>query len=167
MTFQKTELIELGHLLVTDNKAMVMTVGNIGTSLVLVVHDSERKVGGLAHIILPESALGDGRPSGLAAKYADEAIPAMMDEFLALGGQPAACSVSLVGGAQLFNFGGGSGNMLNIGARNVTAIQTAITKYNLTAEKLDIGGNKARSVRYLVATGQVFVKRLGSDEFLL
>src|SRR5262249_17524337 len=95
------------------------------------------KVGGVAHIVLPESSLAPpyADPDESIGRYADLAIPALLHDFTAAGGQVKSAMVRMVGGAQLFNFGGGGGNILNIGARNATAVRTALASEGLVIDK--------------------------------
>ncbi len=167
MPLQTTEQIELGEFKVTNKRTTVYVVQNIGTSIALVIYDMENKVGGLAHIVLPESTLSRGAVEELPAKYADLAIPHLLDEYQSAGGQKRNASIRMVGGAQLFNFGGGGGNILNIGTRNATAIRTALSKLGLTVDEADIGGNKTKNLRFVLATGQLVVSQVGGPEYLL
>ena len=168
MAMQQTEQVDLGEIKVVDNKATVFTVPNVGTSLVVIIYDHQNKIGGLAHIVLPESSLST-TPFGeqMPGKYADVAVPRLMESFSELGGQKRGSIVRIVGGAQLFNFGGGAGNLLNIGARNATAVRTAMSKQGLAIDKADTGGNKSRALRFILATGQVYVHQIGGSEYLL
>ena len=165
MSMQKKEIIEIGDIRVSSGKTTVFSASNIGTSLILAIYDFENHVAACAHIALPDSDMGTPSEDELPAKYANLAIPAILEQFQEEGGQTTSCTVKVVGGAQLFNFGGGSGNILNIGARNHTAIQTALMKENMVIDQSDIGGNKARQVRFVVANGQPIVKQIGGEEY--
>ena len=140
MSLQKTETVELGQIKVGKSKTTVFSVSNIGTGVVVVLFDFESKVAGVAHVVLPDSALGAPSEDELPAKYADLAIPQLLETYAEAGGEKTRSTVRVVGGAQLFNFGGGSGNILNIGARNHTAIQTALMKESMAIDRSDIGG---------------------------
>lgn len=165
MSLQKTETVELGEIKVSTSKTTVFTVSNIGTGVVVVLYDFEAKVAALAHVVLPDSTLGAPSEDELPAKYADLAVPVLLAQYEEAGGDRTRTTVKVVGGAQLFNFGGGSGNILNIGARNHTAIQQALMKESMAIDKSDSGGNKARQLRCVVANGNVMVKVLGGDEY--
>ena len=169
MTIQMNDNVELGQIKVSNNRATVYEVENIGTSVAVVVYDMVSKVGGVAHIVLPESSLAppSANADDAVGRYADLAIPALLHDFSAIGGQKRNAVVRMVGGAQLFNFGGGGGNILNIGARNATAIQAALASEGLAIDKADTGGNKAKGVRLVLLTGQLFVSQIGGEEYML
>lgn len=165
MSLQQTETVDLGEIKVSNQKTTVFVVPNVGTGVVVAIYDMENGVGGLAHVVLPESALSTSYTDSTPAKYADKAIPLLVQAFLDAGGRKRSCLVRMVGGAQLFNFGGGSGNILNIGARNATAIQTALSKQGLVIEKSDTGGNKGKSLKFILATGKLHVQQIGGTEY--
>jgi chemotaxis protein CheD len=167
MTLQNIEVVDLGEIKVSNIKTAVFTISNIGSSLAVILYDPQNKVGGIAHVVLPESSLSNTYVEQLPCKYADKAVPTLMKEFLEKGGQKRGAIVKIVGGAQLFNFGGGAGNLLNIGARNATAVRAAMSKEGLAIEKADTGGNKTKSLRFVLATGQVVVSQLGGREYML
>lgn len=163
MSFQKTEVIELGELQVSNDKATVFVINHIGTGLAVLLFDPDNAIAGVAYVALPESSLGDGTISELPAKYVDLGVPALIEAFTQTGGNLSSTIARVVGGAQLFNFGGGGGNMLNIGSRNHIAVQTALSRYNLTIAREMTGGNKAYSITYIVASGQGVVELIGDD----
>jgi chemotaxis protein CheD len=163
---QRTEQVELGEIKVS-NKAAVYIIPTLGTGVAVTIYDTTNKVGGIAHIVLPESSLDGVYNENLPGKYANLAIPKLLDEFNAAGGQKRSSMVRIVGGAQLFNFGGGGGNVLNIGARNATAIRAAMSKQGYAIEKADTGGNKGRALRFVLSTGQLYIRQIGGSEYLL
>ncbi len=167
MSMQRTEQVDLGEIKVSDQKNTVFSLPNIGTGLAVTIFDLQNKIGGVAHIVLPESALSTSSIDLLPGKYANLAVPALLQAFNEVGGEKQTSVVRMVGGAQLFNFGGGGGNILNIGARNATAIRAAMSKQGLAIEKADTGGNKAKALRFVLATGQMFVCQIGGNEYLV
>ena len=168
MSLQSTEPVDLGELKVTNQKFTIYTVDNIGTSVALLIYDPLNNVGGVAHIVLPESSLAPVQtPEQAPAKFADLAVPALFTEFEAQGGSKRAAMVKIVGGAQLFNFGGGAGNFLNIGARNAMAVRAAVSKLGCSIGKADTGGNKGKNIRFEVSDGQITVEQIGGKEYVI
>ena len=168
MSSQHTEAVELGALKATSASTTSYTVPHIAASLVVVLYDVMNKVGGVAHVILPESTINaQSSDQEGEAKYADLAIPKLVNDFTEQGGDLSSAIVRIVGGAQLFNFGGGSGNVLNIGARNAVAVKTALSRHGLAVDKEEIGGNKTRSLVFNLMDGKVTVKAIGGQEIVL
>ncbi|MEB3245020.1 MAG: chemotaxis protein CheD [Vampirovibrionales bacterium] len=167
MPIQTTEVINLGDVIINDNRTRVFVVNQLASGLLVCVQDKGLNLMGLALIALPDSTLVGDNQDSLPGKYADKAMPQLLMAYENKGGKLNESSVKMVGGAQLFSFGGGGGNILNIGSRNAIAVRASLSKYGLTVEKADIGGNKGRSVKIVAATGQVFVQLLGGREYLL
>lgn len=165
MSMQRTEQVELGEIKASGDKSLVFVLPNIGTGIAVAIYDVQNKVGAVAHVVLPESSLAGPGNDLLPAKYANLAVPALLKAFAEAGGDKHASVVRMVGGAQLFNFGGGGGNILNIGARNATAIRAAMSKQGLAIEKADTGGNKGKAVRFVLATGQLLICPIGGNEY--
>jgi chemotaxis protein CheD len=168
---QKIEPIELGDIRAGAQPGTVYAVANIGAGVVVTLYDLDRRIGAVACVALPDSklALESGLviPGHPPAKYADLAIPRLLEEFIALGGEKRSTMVRMVGGAQLFNFGGGGGNLLNTGVRNATAVRTALSRHGFAVEKADTGGNKGKSLRFILSTGQICVCPHGGTEYVL
>lgn len=55
-----------------------MTSIGLGSCIGLVIHDETRKIGGLAHVMLPKSS---GKPNERAGKYADTAVEVLIKEL--------------------------------------------------------------------------------------
>jgi chemotaxis protein CheD len=160
------ELVDLGEIKVVRDPAHVFVVDNLGSNVALLVYDMEHRVGGVANIVLPESAIGSihTRNDEQVGKYANQAVPLLCEQYANAGGSKNSIIFKMVGGAQLFNFGGGGGNLLNVGARNAVAIRAALSKLGFVVQKADIGGNKGRSVRFYLNTGSVVIRHIGGAE---
>lgn len=159
--------VELGELKVSAQHSAVLYVPQISTGVALLLHDFQNKVGGLAHIVLPESSMSTETSDGLPGKFANLAIPALLEQFTDLGGKKTTTVVRLVGGAQLFNFGGGGGNIINIGARNAIAIRASLFKMGFVVAKADTGGNKSKSIVFKIGTGQALITPVGGKPYEL
>jgi chemotaxis protein CheD len=130
-----------------------MTAIGLGSCVALVLHDSRRHTGAVAHVMLPSSGGKQDRPG----KFADTAVPTLIGELQAQGSNGRSVSARLVGGASMFkNFNGN----LNIGERNVEALKALLAEYRIVIEVEDVGGNMGRSVLYRpLDQGRIYVKR--------
>ena len=75
----------------------------------------------------------------------------MLKKMTEMGALASRLEVKIVGGAQMFNFNGGN-DKLQIGPRNVEAIEKMLEKMNLKLVAKNTGGNHGRSVRFDLAT---------------
>jgi chemotaxis protein CheD len=99
----------------------------------------------------------------LPACYADVAIPELWGRLEALGAVAERTQCVIVGGSQLFTFGGGGGNPLNVGSRNVIMARTVLSRLNLHITYTAVGGNKARNVVYSLSRGCAYINTRGDD----
>ncbi len=160
-------VVRMGELAVSaDPGAHLVTMG-LGSCIGLVVVDRIRRVAGLAHVMLPQARPGqaDGVAPAARGKYADLAVPALVEAMLAAGARRLGLQVALVGGAQMFGAGSGS---LDVGARNETAVRDALAAARLQVKAAATGGGKGRTVRVGVGSGQVLVRMAQrADELLM
>jgi chemotaxis protein CheD len=157
MTAATDIVVRMGELAVSaDPGACLVTIG-LGSCIGVVLVDRIRRVTGLAHVMLPQAraAQADGLPAAARAKYADLAVPALVDAMLAAGARRLGLQVALVGGARMFGAGAGS---LDVGARNEAAVRDALAAARLRVRVAATGGDKGRTVRAEVGSGQVLVR---------
>src|SRR5438552_2732207 len=74
--------VGMGELAVLQGTGVLRTL--LGSCIGLVLHDQKRRVGGLAHIVLPEAT----DPGSLPGKYADTAVPELIRRIVEAGGRP-------------------------------------------------------------------------------
>src|SRR5688572_7659827 len=91
MSTQRTEMLELGQMRLTAEPATVYVVENIGAGVIVAMYDKIARIGGIACIVLPDSkmdvtATSGGESPTTPAKYADLAIPRLLEGFSQLGG---------------------------------------------------------------------------------
>src|SRR5208337_1084845 len=97
---------------VTDGRSL-KTI--LGSCVGVIVRDPDRRVSGLAHIMLP-SRRHDDEATG---KYADSAIPELLARLARSGCRMSSLQGLLIGGAQMFPMGHSS--LSSIGDQNVEA----------------------------------------------
>ena len=143
--------LSLGEWAVSNDVDAVLTCLGLGSCVAFVAYDPVARVGGMAHVVLPDSTLGRPSPRA-AAKFADLAVPLVMQEMAALGALRSRVQVSLIGGARMLA-GGRVQDSLNIGERNITATRAAVQALGLHVRMEETGGGQGRTVRLPVRTG--------------
>ncbi len=127
--------------------------------MALCVHDRVAKVGGMAHMVLPESAAARGG-SGAGAKFVDLAVPLVLDRLAELGARRSRLRVALVGGAQMLG-GRAFTDAPQIGLRNVEAALASLESRGVRVSEQEIGGMRGRTVSLSVRTGELRVVTAG------
>jgi len=158
-------LIKVGmaDLNVGNNGAIIRTTG-LGSCVGLTLYDAQLKLGGMAHIMLPSSEIArEGQLN--VAKYADTAVPELIEQLKSKGASVGRLVAKMAGGAQMFAFTNGSDSM-RIGPRNVEATKLALTQLGIPLIAEDTGGNYGRTVELDSATGVFSIRsvQLGVKE---
>ncbi|OEH85609.1 chemotaxis protein CheD [Desulfuribacillus stibiiarsenatis] len=133
----------------------IRTTG-LGSCVGVTLYDPVTKVAGMAHVMLPSSTLAKN-DEFKSAKYADTALPELLQMVLKEGASKARLVAKMAGGAQMFNFAGGSDTM-KIGPRNVEACKEALKKLGIRLIAEDTGGNSGRTVELFTETGVYLIK---------
>lgn len=151
MPLEHETTLSLGEWAVSADPTSVLACLGLGSCVAFVAYDAAKHIGGMAHMVLPDSTMG--RPSELApAKFVDLAIPIVVERVLQLGAQHRNLQVHLLGGSCMLK---GQGGMLNIGERNIQAARSLCQKLGLRITSEDVGGNHGRTVRLHVGTGEL------------
>lgn len=120
----------------------IITVG-LGSCVGIALYDQYKKIGGLAHIMLPDSNQFANITN--AKKFADLAIPILIEEMEKKGSSIRNMKAKIAGGASMFNFSDKSMNM-DIGKRNSEAVKRTLKQLNVPILSEDVGGNKGRTM---------------------
>jgi chemotaxis protein CheD len=153
---EETVTVKMAEMDVVTDGGRLKTI--LGSCVGIILRDPERRVSGLAHIMLPTRH----RDDVTEGKYADTAIPALLARLLKNGGRQASLQALLIGGAQMFPLG--NVKIASIGDQNVEASRRILGQCRIPIVFEDIGGKAGRAVMFDNATGQVSVRTLQAVE---
>ncbi len=139
-----------------SNPAILRTI--LGSCVGICIYDRIKKIGGLAHILLPEDTSGGASPE----KYANTAIPLMVERLLKEGGKKEYMSAKIVGGASMFKFASNV-SLGQIGERNVEETKKVLTQLKIPILEEDTGGNAGRVIDFFLNDGHLKVKAAGKE----
>lgn len=145
--------VGMGQITVAKAPALLCSV--LGSCVGLVLYHPRFKTGALAHIVLP-TASGRG---ALPGKFADTAVPYMLDEFSKAGIPRQGLVAKIAGGACMFGVSG----PLQIGDSNIEAVRALLKAENLRITAEDVGGQKGRRVTLDCETGELLVEIAGES----
>lgn len=157
--------VKIADLAVLKESGMIITVG-LGSCVGIGLYDENCKVGGLAHILLSDSRQFQNKNSALnLAKFADTAIPALVEGMEKLGAKRSRFRAKIAGGSQLFKFN--KDGTASVGEKNVTAVRKTLKDLNIPIIGEDVGGNHGRTMRLFVEDGKVTIATVGKGEIIL
>jgi chemotaxis protein CheD len=143
----------MSEMAVAMNGGLLRTL--LGSCIGLALYDRKRKVGGLAHIVLPES---DGKTESVG-KYVDTAIPELIRQIEQSSGCKVKLTAKIAGGASMFS----TTVARNIGLNNVKATEQLLHRLRIHVIARDCGGKQGRRMSLDTATGVVVIEIAGLD----
>ena len=135
----------------------ITTLG-LGSCVGIAIRDPITKVGGLAHIMLPDSTQFSGTVN--IPKYADTGAKELVRLIVANGGNRTRLVAKIAGGAQMFAFQS-KNDMTAVGQRNVEAVKKILAELKIPILASDTGLNFGRTVEFYPETGDYIIKAVG------
>lgn len=133
----------------------------LGSCVGICLYDRVTKVAGLSHIMLPTNTNHDTKQ---AYRFADTALPILVQKMVAMGAAKARLTAKIAGGASMFS-GMPSGALSHIGERNAAAVKEALGKLGIPIIADDTGKNYGRTVYFYADTGVMQVKSANKGEW--
>jgi chemotaxis protein CheD len=130
----------------------------LGSCVGLAAWDPVARVGGLAHFMLPT-----GVRAGNPAKYVDTGLTWFLNALTEAGASPRRARFKAVGGAAMFI--GMSGN-LEVGRRNIDALDRAMAAAGLRLTAHDLGGSIGRSMSLDLKSGRLSIRTIHGTSLL-
>lgn len=149
--------IGIADLNVASSPNRLITIG-LGSCIGIALYDNISKIGGLAHIMLPNSKQFSNVTN--PAKFADLAIPMLVNSMKSKGVREKNLRAKIAGGASMFNFSDKS-MIMDIGNRNSQQVIETLNQMSIPIISQDIGGNKGRTMILYTENGKVEIKTVG------
>jgi len=131
----------------------------LGSCVGVVLYDEIKKIGGIAHIMLPDSKLSKKKDFN-PGKFADTAIVVLIEQMKVLGANPNRLVSKIAGGAQMFQTKA-ENDIMKIGKRNVEAVKKQLASLNIRILAEDTEGFYGRTIEFSCETGKLTVKTIG------
>lgn len=162
--FQQRVVVGVGDVAVSNNANVVISTFALGSCIGIIVYDAQVKVGGLIHIMLPDSTLSPDKAQKQPAMFADTGMPLMFRNLCGLRAERSRMRAFVAGGASVIS----GSDMFKIGERNIMAVKKLVNALAIPVVKADVGGVNNRTIHLNVGTGEVSMKTpLGTSKFSL
>lgn len=139
-----------------------LTTLGLGSCIGIAIRDPITKIGGLAHIMLPDSGSIHNAGQNIA-KFADTGIVELVRQMEAMGAARSRMVAKLAGGATMFSYQG-KASMTQIGARNAEASVSKLKELHIPILAQDTGENYGRTVIFYPETGDYVIRAVGRPE---
>lgn len=154
-----TTTVGLAQFAVAQGASVLASLG-LGSCVAVLLHDTGAQVGGLVHVVLPSRSLARDRSN--PARFAETAVPLLVDAVEQAGARRDRLTARLVGGASMFANLVPAGSM-HMGQRNVIACRAALRAVDIQIVAEAVGGEKGRSVWMRTDTGETMVRVVGRE----
>ena len=140
-------VMQAGYVMVSEEPSLLCSV--CGNGVVVVLWDRLRKIGGMAHCVLPQARFGE-KPSNL---HADMAVASLVKQMIDH------TKISDYWEAQLFGGGSQEGSQNWESKKVVEVIKKLLKKFEIEIVSEDIGGSVGRKVVFNTFSGDVILHK--------
>ena len=159
VTILQSMIVGMGEMQVSADPSTVLTCLGLGSCIGLCIYDPTARVAGMVHIVLPSSSEAQ---SATVAKFADTAVPELVQKVVDLGAVKTRLCAKMAGGAQM-SLSPGADSFFKTGARNAEATRSTLDSLRIPLTAADVGGNHGRTVKFYVESGRVSVSTGGGE----
>ena len=143
MTVNEELHVGISEYKIAQAPTRLITVG-LGSCIGTIIYDEASHIGGLSHIMLPDSQPFLHKREIKPEKFADLALPAMVAELKLKIRRPR-FQAKIVGGANMFQFQTLNAAS-NIGQRNIEAVEEVLARLNIPIVAKHVGGSAGRTM---------------------
>ena len=157
-----SEIIKVGmaDLNICKKPDGITTLG-LGSCVGIAIRDPQTGIGGLAHIMLPDSTQIQNNSN--VPKFADTGIDELVRRIVAAGASRTRLVAKIAGGAQMFAFTATS-PLGRVGDRNVEAVKKKLEQLKIPIHAEDTGENYGRTVIFYPENGRFVIRAVGQPE---
>lgn len=161
-----SEMIKVGmaDLNVCISPDTITTLG-LGSCVGIALRDPVTGIGGLAHIMLPDST--QIKDNSNIPKFADTGIEELVRRVVMAGASRNRLVAKIAGGAQMFSFQNNKSGLVRIGERNVEATKTKLRELRIPLLAEDTGKNFGRTVVFTPQTGELLIRAVGKEPYTI
>lgn len=160
---RKSLVVGVADMVVSNDPGAELVTYSLGSCLGITVYDPTKKVGGLLHVMLPDSSIDAVKAASSPFMFVDTGVPRLFQAVYHLGAERGRLTIKVAGGAQLLDEKG----VFNIGERNQQALITLLRRNGYAIQVSDVGGLSSRTMRLNLTTGKIAIKTPGANTYFL
>jgi len=139
----------------------ILTTLGLGSCVGITLWDRARKIGGMAHCMLPTYKGFEGQN---IAKFVDSAVVELINQLGRMGVPRNALVAKIAGGAHMFRGVSQNNDLLKIGERNAAAGLAILKQLSIPVLANDTGGTHGRTIELDMENGNLKIKTVGLGE---
>jgi chemotaxis protein CheD len=158
---KKSLVVGVADLVASNDSSSDLVTYSLGSCLGIVAFDPSVKVGGLLHIMLPDSSIDPVKATLSPNMFVDTGMVQLLQAVGHLGAKIPRLIFKAAGGAQFLD----EKRLFNIGDRNTSALKKFFNHQGFALQSLDHGGKQSRTMRLELATGRVTIHTPGNPPY--
>ena len=152
--FAQRVVIGVGDMAVSNNAQVTLSTYALGSGIGVVAYDPVGKVGGILHMMLPDSSISPEKAELQPAMFADTGLPLFFRALKGLKAEPARVRLFVTGGACVLT----SHDSFKIGERNTQATLDYLARSGFVVRQIATGGTINRTVHLQIGDGEMTLK---------
>lgn len=160
---RKTIVVSVADMVVSNDPGADLVTYSLGSCLGITLYDTARRIGGLLHVMLPDSTINTAKAGATPFLFVDTGVPRLFHAVYSLGADRSQLVIKVAGGAQLLDPQG----IFNIGERNLQSLSKLLARNSCAIQAKDVGGVVSRTMHLDIATGTVSIKSPGVESYCL
>lgn len=156
-------IVGVADMKISKDAQDVIVTHALGSCLGIAAYDAAGRVGGMLHVMLPQSEVNPAKASANPYMFVDTGVPAFFRELWAAGALKGRLTVKVAGGAAIQVSGE---DRFAIGQRNYLLLRKLLWKNGVLIKAEDVGGNAPRTMYLDMGTGRVWLNNAGVDREL-
>lgn len=150
----KIYVVNVGAWFVSASSESILATYALGSSIGITAWDPITKIGGLFHLILPDSKLHPQHNQSKSITYVEPGLNEMISRMEYLGANRKRLRTTMAGAAQIHDTAG----PLDISRHHQLSARRTLWELGLILDDEEIGGELCRTLKLVVQSGRVSVR---------
>lgn len=152
--FAQRVVIGVGDMAVSNNTQVTLSTYALGSCVGVVAYDPVTKVGGILHMMLPDSSISPDKAAQQPAMFADTGLPLFFRALMGLKAERGRIRLFVTGGACVLT----SHDAFKIGERNTLATLKFLAANGFSVRQTVTGGTTNRTIHLQIGDGEMTLK---------
>ena len=151
------EQVGMADYKMTGDPSIVLVAPNLGSCLGVAIYDFQKKIGAVAHFLLPSSKKNPNKALHKPYMYVDTGLINLLRLLIKSGCRKKELVIKAAGGALINS----DSDIFKIGKRNYNIFRKILWQNDLLIDAQDVGGAFSRSLCLQISSGRTWVKTRG------
>lgn len=147
-------IVGIGDMAFSDDPAEQIITYSLGSCMGIALYDPVRRIGGLAHCLLPLSSVDGVRAAQSPALYVDSGVAALLQSLFDRGAARARLIAHVAGCGRM----SAEHDLFRVGEKNLAVVARVLAKNAIRVSGRETGGSIPRTLSIDIADGRVRIR---------